>query len=223
MKFKLIPTIIISISFIILTSFGFWQLYRLKLKQELISHINQKIEKEAVELPKNFLPHQDSAYTKYKLHGKFVENKDMFLYGSNFALPSKAGYFILTPFLTDDGEYILVNRGWAETKNAPLQNDLKEIVVMLMLPKKASFATPNNDLVKNVWLSIDLSEAAHYTGLDLKQNFYLTMIEGNDDLLLPPPKEFTKLRNNHLEYAITWFSLSLAMLIVVYYKCRRPF
>lgn len=220
MKFKLIPTLVISVSFITLMSFGFWQLYRLNLKRELIAHINQKIEQEAISLPKYFTPSSDSSYTKYRLHGKFIEDKNIFLYGSNFALPSKPGYFVLSPFLTDNGEYILVNRGWSESKNINLQ-DTEDIVVMLMLPKKSSFATPKNDLVKNIWLSIDLKEAALYTGLNLKQNFYLTVIKGDDRLLLPPPREFTKLRNNHLEYAITWFSLAIALLVIVYYKCRR--
>jgi surfeit locus 1 family protein len=223
MKFKLLPTIIISTTFITLMSFGFWQLQRLTLKQTLIEHINQQIEQEAVVLPQEFKPSAASAYTKYKISGKFIKDKNIFLYGNNFALPSKAGYFILTPFLSEAGEYFLVNRGWSESKNiAPADND-DEITVLLMLPQKAHFSTPKNDLMKNIWLSVDLPEAAAFTGLNINQSFYLTVIEGNSDLLLPSAKDFTKIRNNHLEYAITWFSLALALLIVVYSKCRRSF
>lgn len=223
MKFKVLPTIIISMTFITLMSFGFWQIQRLILKQQLINHITQKIDQEAVVMPQNLHVNSDSAYSKYKISGKFIDERNIFLYGSNFALPSKAGYFILTPFLSDGGEYFLVNRGWSESKNIALADYANEITVLLMLPQKVHFSTPKNDLKKNIWLSVDLPEAATFTGLNINQNFYLTVIEGNSDLLLPSAKDFTKIRNNHLEYAITWFSLALALLIVVYSKCRRSF
>ncbi len=223
MKFKLLPTIIISMAFITLMSFGFWQLQRLTLKQTLIEHINQKIEQEAVVLPQEFKPSAASAYTKYTISGKFIKDKNIFLYGNNFALPSKAGYFIFTPFLSEAGEYFLVNRGWSESKDIALVYNADEITVLLMLPQKVHFSTPKNDLMKNTWLSVNLSEAAAFTGLNINQNFHLTVIEGNSDLLLPSAKDFTKIRNNHLEYAITWFSLALALLVVVYGKCRRSF
>lgn len=234
-NFKPIPTTIISISFCILMSLGFWQLDRLREKQELIVDINNKIALKGELFQADFKQTPGNEFKKYILKGKFIENKDMFLYGYNFLTPRTHGLHTLTPFLTTDGQYIIVNRGWCAGKNNPAcrpnktHSDRDIEITTIVIPKVQRGAfLPKNLLDKNLWLSADLEEMKGFLGLDVQTEFFMTMIDENDTsisdyhLLLPFHKDFIKINySQHMYYAITWFSIALILLIVAYFKARK--
>ncbi len=216
---KLLPTIAVSITFCILVSLGLWQIARLKEKTEMINHINKQIEKQPEKLDNTATV---DLYKKYSLKGRFLNDKDLFLYGNNHAKPPKAGWHILTPLLTTTGEYIMVNRGWTENKKAPKVSDKEiEIIGMATAPQSGNIFLPKNQPEKNLWIFVDLNEMAKTVGVPIREDFFITMIDGSTDLLLPSPHDFTRLRNTHLSYAATWLSLAVALLVIAYYRAKK--
>lgn len=219
MKFKLIPTITVTITFLILVALGLWQVQRLKEKTQMIDYINQQIEQQPESLD---TANGVSLYKKYLLKGRFVNGSDLFLYGNNFSKPPRAGYHILTPFLTTNGDYILVNRGWSQDKEAKAASGKEiEIVGVAMQPQNKNIFLPKNQPEKNLWIFVNLQEIADHTGVPIKNKFYITMIDGEGELLLPSAKDFTRLRNTHLSYAITWLSLAAALLVIAYIRAKN--
>ena len=75
--------------------------------------------------------------------------------------------------------------------------------------------TPKNDLKNNIWFSINISEIRNATGK--KFNKYIVYLE-DETIEIPKPKKITiDLPNNHLKYAITWYSISISILFYFLY------
>ncbi len=89
---------------------------------------------------------------------------------------------------------------------------------MLRTPNRKNLFTPENDLKKNIWFYINLNDIKITTGK--KFDDYLVYLE-DTDVITPKPKKITiNLPNNHLKYAITWYSISLSILIYYLYLRR---
>merc|ERR1712035_196913 len=97
------------------------------------------------------------------------------------------------------------------------------IIGVTMPSEKTRSYLPANDIKNNVWLTLDLKEASQTLELTL-EDFYI-IAEGKDisnlDILLPLSiNHLAAIRNDHLEYALTWFGLAIS-LIVIYIVYRR--
>ena len=215
----------VLITFIILISLGFWQLNRLKEKKLFLASMQENLTSPAIDLAEI----QDNLpYHKVKITGHFLPDKDVYLYGRRSMSSEKDGYYLVTPFKTDEDKIILVARGWFSNRNKNIitqatNNQPHELIGVTMPSEKTRSYLPANDVKNNVWLTLDLQEASKVLGLNL-ENFYL--IEESKDIsnleiLLPLSiNHLAAIRNDHLEYAITWFGLA-ASLVVIYRIYRR--
>ncbi len=232
-KFKPVPTILVTLGFVILMSLGIWQLERMAFKDRMIADITEKASQNSVSFPKGLKPTPAEEYKKYKLKGRFIEGKDMFLFSHNYLTPRGHGLSILTPFLTTDGEYIIVNRGWTKGKKHPetlpkKTNGEIEITTIITPRGPRGAFLPKNLLDQNLWLAPDIEEMKIFTGLDINTDMYMMMIEDNDQtiidyhLLIPHHSDFTQIDSmQHKYYAITWFALAGILLLMAYSGARK--
>ncbi|MCC8369915.1 MAG: SURF1 family protein [Rickettsia endosymbiont of Stiretrus anchorago] len=215
----------VLITFIILVSLGFWQLNRLKEKKLFLASMQENLTSLAIDLAKI----QDNLpYHKVKITGHFLPDKDIYLYGRRSMSSEKDGYYLVTPFKTDEDKIILVARGWFSNHNKNIitqatNDEPHELIGVTMPSEKTRSYLPANDIKNNVWLTLDLQEASKVLGLNL-ENFYL-IEESKDisnlDILLPLSiNHLAAIRNDHLEYAFTWFGLA-ASLVVIYAIYKR--
>lgn len=225
MKKNIIITFFVFSTFLILVLLGFWQLSRLQEKKIFLASMHENLVNEAV--PVDFGSNQ--IYRKVKLFGKFLEEKDIYLFGRRSMTKEKDGYYLITPFQTIDNKIILIARGWfsALNKNKLFEtnnNQFHEITGVILPSEKTQIFVPKNDIKNNIWFTLDLSIASKELGLVL-QNFYLIQ-EGKDisnsDILLPLSiHHLANVRNDHLEYALTWFGLSIALMIIYFIHYRK--
>ncbi|WP_347939374.1 SURF1 family protein [Rickettsia oklahomensis] len=216
----------VLITFIIFISLGLWQLSRLKEKKLFLASMQANLISPAInleELGSNLI------YRKVKITGQFLPNRDIYLYGRRSMASEKDGYYLVTPFKTVKEQIILVARGWFSNRNkntiTQATNDQKhEIIGVIMPSEKTHSYLPTNDIKNNVWLTLDLKAASETLGLNL-ENFYI-IEEGKDisnlDILLPLAiSHLAAIRNDHLEYALTWFGLAISLIVIyVIYRCR---
>lgn len=215
----------VLIAFIILVSLGFWQLNRLKEKKLFLASMQENLTSPAIDLAEI---HDNLPYQKIKLNGHFLPDKDIYLYGRRSMSSEKDGYYLVTPFETNDNKVILVARGWFSNRNKNIitqatNDEPHELIGVTMPSEKTRSYLPANDIKNNIWLTLDLQETSKVLGLNL-ENFYL-IEESKDisnlDILLPLSiNHLAAIRNDHLEYAFTWFGLA-ASLIVIYEIYRR--
>ncbi|ABV75406.1 surfeit locus protein 1 [Rickettsia akari str. Hartford] len=168
-------------------------------------------------------------YHKVKITGQFLPNKDIYLYGRRSMSSEKDGYYLVTPFKTIEDKVILVARGWFSNRNKNIitqaTNDQPhEIIGVTMPSEKTRIYLPANDIKNKVWLTLDLKEASQTLELNL-ENFYI-ITEGQDisnlDILLPLSiNDLAAIRNDHLEYALTWFGLAISLIVIYMIYQRR--
>jgi surfeit locus 1 family protein len=214
------PLIITIIGIIFLITLGCWQLYRLKEKNAFIASMSRNLSDPAhVYDPQTAL----TIYQKIKLDGHFLQGSDIHLYGRKAMAPEKEGYYLLSPFVTTKGTVIMIARGWFAAKNKPLiqnvgDSNLIEIIGIVLPLEKQKIFIPNNDLKNNVWFTLKHEEMNSYAQQTL-ENFYLLQIDPVDlpQYILPISAEgLIKIKNDHLEYALTWFCLAICLGIIFF-------
>ena len=219
-KFKLKKLILFKIFvFLFITLFctlGTWQLYRLQWKQDLINQIAKGLESTPIKYSASIKKN----YQRVELTGKYIFDKQIYLYSLNER--GVPGYDVVTPFITTNNENVLINRGWIKKEkrnnlsNVSISNN---IIGLLRLPNKKNLFTPENNLKENIWFYLNLKEIEKISGK--KFSNYIVYLEDNN-ISVPKPRKITiDLPNNHLKYAITWYSISISILFYYLYFRRK--
>ncbi len=128
----------------------------------------------------------------------------------------------LTPQnVEDNGFKILVNRGWVplEYKTQPPQTT-SQTTTIEAIKRNGEFKTsfmPENDPQTNHWYYMNVPEMAAWT--DAKDLLVESIMDGKMTTnVVPVPRRSeaeVRIRNNHLEYAITWYGLSIASALLL--------
>ena len=217
MKNKLLFSVFVYFIILVLLSLGFWQLYRLSWKLDLINQIENSLKIEPIELQNV----EKKNYLRIKTSGQIDFKKQIYLYNLNET--GKPGFEVINPIKIGNEDY-LINRGWIpfDKKNKPEINiiDQKNIIGTLMLQSKSSSFKPKNEIDKNYWFTLDREDILKFTG----RNFSKYIIYLNGSYENPRPKVITaKISNNHKKYAITWFSMAISILLIYLYFRKKNY
>ena len=217
MKNKLLFSVFVYFIILVLLSLGFWQLYRLSWKLDLINQIENSLKIEPIELQNV----EKKNYLRIKTSGQIDFKKQIYLYNLNET--GKPGFEVINPIKIGNEDY-LINRGWIpfDKKNKPEINiiDQKNIIGTLMLQSKSSSFKPKNEIDKNYWFTLDREDILKFTG----RNFSKYIIYLNGSYENPRPKVVTaKISNNHKKYAITWFSMAISILLIYLYFRKKNY
>ena len=217
MKNKLLFSVFVYFIILVLLSLGFWQLYRLSWKLDLINQIENSLKIEPIELQNV----EKKNYLRIKTSGQIDFEKQIYLYNLNET--GKPGFEVINPIKVGNEDY-LINRGWIsfDQKNKPEINvvDQKNIIGTLMLQSKSSSFKPKNEVDKNYWFTLDREDILKFTGKNFSK--YIIYLNGNYEN--PRPRVITaKISNNHKKYAITWFSMAISILLIYLYFRKKNY
>ena len=217
MKNKFLFSVFVYFIILVLLSLGFWQLYRLNWKLNLLSEIDSSLRNDPVQFSKV----DKKNYLRIKTSGIVDFNKQIYLYNLNES--GKPGFEVINPIIINNENY-LINRGWIpfDKKDKPEINLINErnIIGTLKLQHKASTFKPENDINKNYWFTLNREDIFKYTG----KKFSDYIIYLNGDYKLPKPKVITaNISNNHKKYAITWFSMAISILLIYLYFRKKNY
>lgn len=183
---------------------GNWQLDRLAWKQTVLEQIDQRIAAPAVPVPLTPVPSEDT-YLPVFAEGRFGQEYIRVLVSQKRI---GAGYRVISAFKTE-GRRILVDRGFIDLSNSSdIQAD-QAVVVQgnLHWPDEVDGFTPAPDLEKNIWFARDvraLSEALQTQPILI----VASQISPPDQNIKPLEIDSSAIPNDHLQYAVTWFSLA---------------
>lgn len=212
--------VVLGIAF--LTGLGTWQLKRLSWKEALIETMQTRSTVPRVSL-EDFLQDDqkviEKEYRRLFLEGWFLHDQEAHLLGRTHS--GQVVYHIMTPLLLESGSIILVDRGWVpaiiSAKDPNIQRPEGVVKVDAYIKTKTSqnFFTPQNNYEKKELYFVDPVEFAQRKSLPTLLPFYVVQ-EGNSNTFPRPQTSVVKkIRNNHLEYAITWYSL--AFILIIFY------
>jgi surfeit locus 1 family protein len=223
------PTVLTALMLSVLIALGSWQIERLFWKENLIAERQEAVAAAPVPVPRSLKEARGMEFRRVTDEGVFLHDKEIFLGATSEA--GGQGYQVLTPLLEPSGRVIFVNRGFipAELKN-PAKRAASEIggtvrvQGLLRLPPegKPNWFLPDNRPDLNYWFWVDIPAMSAADKLDHVAPFYI------DADATPNPGGWPKggvtrlaLPNNHLQYAITWFSLAVALIVIYVLSQRR--
>lgn len=222
MKRAFAPFLIGLTGVAVLIWLGTWQMNRLEWKQGILSDIETRISGPFQDIPplSAVIPERDR-YTPVALTGEIGE-------GALFVLVSRKqvgpGYLVISPFTLNDGRRILLERGFiAEDQRAADLSRAGETIEVqgnLHWPDDRTSSTPQNDVAKNIWFARDIEEMAEMLGTEPLLVIARKM-SPPDQRLTPMPVDTTGIPNDHLQYAITWFSLAAVWALMTALWIRR--
>ncbi|MFT4960322.1 MAG: surfeit locus 1 family protein [Paracoccaceae bacterium] len=186
----------------VLLSLGLWQVQRLTWKQGVIAEIEAQIGADPVALPAEPDPQSDK-YLPVSVTGT-IEPGELHVLVSLKQVG--AGYRIIAPFLTNDGRRILLDRGFAKAVNRSADRSIGPATITgnLHWPQEIDKYTPEPDA--ETWFARDVPAMA--AALDTLP-ILLISVTKTDEKIIPLPVDTSRIPNDHLNYAITWFSLAL--------------
>jgi surfeit locus 1 family protein len=227
---------------------GIWQVQRLAWKHELIARVEHRVHAEPSPLPGvvawRGLSRESAEYLRVSFRGQFFHGRETLVQAST---ELGSGYWVLTPLRTEQGYWLLVNRGfvspeWRERwkRKAQEPNDLVELRGLLRWSEPGGRLWQKNDAAQGRWYSRDVPAiiASQRLGASPAAPYFVDLeaAPASTDPDFKPPAEgvwprpgLTVLRfaDNHLVYAITWFSLAamvagaLAYLVADERRLRR--
>jgi surfeit locus 1 family protein len=225
MKPRIWPIVLwAGIAIAVLIVLGTWQLFRLGEKQAQLAEITERAKAAPVTLSEALERRgkgSDMEFVAVKARGVFDHGSERHKLVSFEGSP---GWQIITPFKSDDGIVALVDRGVvpAGLKDAAKRPEnpapLELIAVVRAHGHERGFFDPDNDADGNLWYWWDvpamLSSVAIAPDLQVAP-FILQELPGSDPNRFPrATSPEAQLRNNHMQYAVTWFALAFTLLVI---------
>lgn len=215
---QLIPLLFIITATITLIFLGAWQVERLQWKNGAIKEIKKAQESPPLHaIPPDLMGLE---YHKVTLAGDFKHERALHLIGRQHG--NFPGYFIVTPFeLANDGRIILVNRGFSPSGKESKPEGQQTIEGIIRPARTKRFFAPENLPEKNIWFYENISAMSTATGLSLSPLIVEQVGKsGKDEFpILGDGKIY--MQNDHLGYAITWFSTAIIGLVMFGFYYRK--
>lgn len=225
MSQRLIGPILLGVAGVaILLTLGIWQVQRLGWKQEILANIETRMLAEPAPILPNPVDANRDKYLSIKLSGVIGREEIHVLASRKHA---GAGYRVISPFsiVETDGtkRRILLDRGFVPlgAKDEVRQETDIEVTGNLHWPDEIDKYTPDPDTDKQIWFARDVRTLAENLGTEP-----VLLIARSDtrDGIEPHPVGTTGIPNDHLNYAITWFSLAFVwfgMTLFLVWRIKR--
>ncbi len=223
------PTLFTVPVLLLCLGLGAWQIERLFWKERLIEQRQAAVTAPPVPVPQSLAEARGMEFRHVTDEGVFLNDKEIFLGATSEG--GGQGYQVLTPLLESSGRIVFVNRGYipGELKD-PAKRAAGQIAGtvsmrgLLRLPPdgRPAWFLPDNRPDLNYWFWVDIPAMSAADRLNRVAPFYI------DADATPNPGGWPRggvtrltLPNNHLQYAITWFSLAVALIVIYVLFHRR--
>jgi cytochrome oxidase assembly protein ShyY1 len=219
---------------------GLWQLQRRVEKHALIAALDARLGAAPVPLPPPSMwsaltPERDE-FRRVSFTATFESRLDAMVYSSGSAIRadiSGPGTWVFLPARLADGETVAVDAGFVEnTMQDRSQQDraVAQLVTgkpvamtgYIRFPVAAGLLTPDVEHAKRLWFTRDHLAMAQALGWDKVAPFYVDLEAPVPASGIPKPGPLqVHLKDDHLQYAITWFALAGAVAIAFGVWWRR--
>jgi surfeit locus 1 family protein len=215
------PTLMSLPILLLALGLGIWQMERREWKRDILDRVaaNQAAAPVTLEelLKGDPLVHE---YGQAKLAGTFLNDKEFYLAARS--LKDDVGLHVVTPVRTDEGRVVLFDRGWIPSgKKDPASRAMSRIdgpvdlVGVVRRSQKKPFFVPDNDPAKDFWFTVDVPLMRKLAGgaPDARLDAFFLEADATPNPGGLPVGGQTRLDipNDHMQYAITWFLIALAL------------
>jgi cytochrome oxidase assembly protein ShyY1 len=224
---------------------GVWQLQRRVEKHALIAALTERLAAAPGSLPSpaqwsTLAPARDE-FRRVSFPAVYQSAPDAMVYSSGSAVRddiSGPGTWAFMPARLQTGEIVVINAGFVQ--NTMQDRDQQDRAVRRLItqdpvtltgyirfPEAAGLLTPPENLAKRLWFTRDHLAMARALGWGESKPvapFYIDLEQPVPASGIPKPGPLqVHLKDDHLQYAITWFTLAGAVLIAfgVWWRAQR--
>ncbi|MFO1189469.1 MAG: SURF1 family protein [Alphaproteobacteria bacterium] len=223
---RLVPTLVTIPAVLVMLGLGTWQMERLAWKNSLIAERAGRLAMAEVVLPARIDNPDQWTMRPVRVRGEFLHDRE--LYVAAHSLRGNAGYQVLTPLKREDRSIVLINRGWIpfdrrqpETRAEGQVAGTVEISGTVRPADKPGWAMPDNRPAENFWFYVDVPAMGRALGFEAVVPVVVDAGPAANPGGFPIGGQArTEIRNEHLQYAVTWYALA-ATLIVIYVIYHR--
>jgi surfeit locus 1 family protein len=219
-----VPSSVALVGVVVLLGLGTWQLERRTWKEALIARLQERLSAPPVALP---LPDEwpqmtpeNSEFRRVAVEAEFLDRPHVYVFTSGSALRpdiKSPGYFVFAPARLQNGATVVVNTGYIRDyhRYSSIRGKL-QIVGYLRWPETSNWFVSEHDSSQAIWFVRDHRPMAKLKQWgDLIAPFYIDQENPVAPSGAPQPAPLTvNLRNDHLQYAFTWYSLATAMIVI---------
>ena len=202
----------------VLIALGTWQVQRLAWKEDILANIDARLAQAPTAIDLTMTEDADE-YRRVTVSGT-PTGEELHVLVSGTA--AGTGYRVVSKFVTDAGDAILIDQGLLalDNKDAPVLTEPKDVTGTILWPDDKNSSTPDPDLAKNIWFARNVPDmAAHLDTAPIM--VVVTQATPPDPRITPLPITSANIKNDHLEYAITWFLLAIVWAIMSLYLIFR--
>ena len=221
---------------------GVWQLQRRVEKHALIAALTERLAAAPVALPppaqwSQLTPAADE-FRRVRFSAAYEHAPDAMVYSSGSAIRedlSGPGTWAFLPARLSDGATVVIDAGFVPNTmqeralqdsavNGLVTGEPVTLTGYLRFPEKAGLLTPAESLTKRLWFTRDHLAMARILGWGEVAPFYIDLETPVPAGGVPKPGPLdVHLKDDHLQYAITWFGLAGAVVIAfaVWWRAQR--
>jgi surfeit locus 1 family protein len=230
------PALMTAVMFVILLGLGTWQVRRLAWKEAILVQIARAEAAPPIPLPAASDgavadPAIPAPFTKVAVTGTLLHDKAA-LFGAEVRdtrTGPDLGALLIEPLRRDGAPPLLVDRGWVPMKrSAPVAMPQGPVTIAGYVhpADKAGLFSARDDVAGRHFYTLDPAAIGAALGLGRVAPFILIALgpaaAPGAEIDLPIPAEhLPQPPNNHLAYAITWYGLAGALLVIFTIWARK--
>jgi len=216
------PGLIALAMFAILIGLGTWQIYREHWKEGILARIAR-----AESAPPVPLHGDPTPFTKVAVTGRLRADLSA-SYGDDVRDTRQGltmGTFLIQPLERPGQPPLLVDRGWVpQNRTAPIAQPQGDTTVVgyIHAPEKPGMFSAGDDAATRTFYTLDPEKIGASLGLPRVAPFILIAMGPAPPQHWPDPaRHLPRPPNNHLNYAITWYSLALTLVVMFVIRARK--
>ncbi|MBV9250292.1 MAG: SURF1 family protein [Acetobacteraceae bacterium] len=205
-----------------LVGLGTWQVQRLHWKRAILAQISQA--EAGPPLPLSAI---SPPYSKVEVTGQFDRSRSA-LYGAEVRETRegpKLGAQLIEPLIRASAPAVLVDRGWVPLARKTPLNEAAGLVMItgyVHPADKPGLFSPSDDVANRTFYTLNPRKIGPALGLHDIMPFTLVALGPQPTELWPDPaKHLPHPPNNHLSYAVTWYGLAAALVVIFLIWARR--
>ena len=216
------PGIASFIGFWLLIALGVWQLHRYHYKQNILDTIAR-----AQLAPPVPLPAHPGPFEKVAVAGTWMADIAAF-YGDQIRNSPRGeiqGGQLIMPLKRLDGRIVLVDLGWVQglaPKPFPVPDGRVQVSGYVQAADKPGLFSARDNAAQRIFYTLNPRVIGKALGLRRVENFTLIMLGPKPVAGGPIPRPgLPHPPNNSMQYALTWFGLSMVLIFEFFFFARK--
>lgn len=220
-QLQVVPTVMVVIFVPLFIGLAIWQLDRAEQKRTLAAALEMRSKLPELLLGTGLPDTGELEFRKVIAEGRFLGDKTVLI--ENRKHLGKRGFHVLTPLLMEDGQIVLVNRGWIagegremKMPDTPDSNTDLSIKGEVRIPQPPALGLDLEISPQEVmphWPFLTLVNYSSWSGLDILPFQILQAADDASGFIRrwPKPKGNAAM---HTGYAVQWFAFALIALLI---------